>query len=241
MNEYSFEPGDSVFVENVGDNPVEFGWGYPKQKPRRWVVEAGQKRVIPIDPVINVTGDPRAGGEPRLIKWGEETILIPSRRQERVRLQQRYGITDGSEDEMPEIVTYRKDKTGEIISTMQLPRLIVSLEDGTVLPTVLADPMGEGAGVESAVGNEPTMADMLKLIERQQRQLNILKDQAGIARDAENLTDLPADDHDAPVAKRKPGRPPKNPATGLSKPKLETITSEHEFAGQPVGVPADDD
>lgn len=210
MTMTTWAPDDFALVENEGDFPVELGWNN-----RKFVVEPGQRRSVPIAAAINAVGDPRSGVEPRVIKVGEEIIVIPSRLDETARMRLRYSIFDDPSGRDVKPPAGPEDQIPDDFPTV--PKLALFLDDGTRLTTVLEDPKGEKSGV--VLESQPDIPDMVKLVERMQRQINLQKQQieeiTGQAAkidvaDPVQVEDLPTDDPspgDPPRAKQAPRRP----------------------------------
>ena len=171
-------------MRNDGEFPLEVGWGMRGAAPRRVVIEPGQERVVPMDAVINMTGDPRSGEEPQVVKVDEDMVTIPSRRDERLRLRARYACFAGSEDEI------KNDQTDEH-HPRPIPQVSVFISGETgereQITTVLDDPLGEKTEIGSY--SSPGQEDLVEAVIRQQRQINLMAEQL---RQAGAKVDLPA-------------------------------------------------
>lgn len=183
----SFFPGDFLLVKNVGDEPVELAWN-----SRITTVEPGQEKPVRSEAVVLAAGDPRAVAVMQSLKLDADTVVfIPDRPSEVRRLRQLYGQYAGDE---------------RVIDQDLVPQLEVHSDDGEELYTVLNDPEGTQSAPKSDTSTT-TSQELLALIERQQRQINLLKDQAGLAPDeATTEADLPDDDSDeaSPAPKSRP-------------------------------------
>lgn len=173
--------GDMLRVKNLGnpDNVLADGskgryhgditltWN-----SRDYRCPVGQEVIVPFEAVKVALGDPRAAeniGSHRdpfgIVSW------IPDRASEIRRLRALYDNQSGQEDE---------------VLPGSHPLVEVSDLDGNRIPTVLDDPTGE-----SVFSSRPTVADANELIEmvrRQQRTIDMLVEKQGITQD-----DLPND------------------------------------------------
>jgi hypothetical protein len=214
----SFRPEDTVEVTNHGDHPVELWWN-----SQRWVVPPGESRLAPVEAAINAIGDPRAHEDAKQLRGADGTVdyFIPSRNGEVKRIRQKYGFSHGPENGFPD-----SDPNFQF-----LPRLAVKDMDGEVWKTIIEDPIGESVGIQEYVS--PDINELAKIVERQQRQLNLqakMLEQQGYHGKATDFEQGPTSEdelpHDQPFDHGETRTPDPAPTIGGARPGFPAVPLE---------------
>lgn len=163
--------GDIVRVVNEGDQPFTIGWDSKQYK-----LEPGKDAFVPFEAACLWFGDPRSGNAVASLRNQHGLVsFVPDRDTEVRRLRVKYGNIGGDErfvDPAPSVSVY--DLEGDRITT------------------VLDDP--EGANVTVASPSVAEQSDLVALVQKQQRQIDLLLSQMGLEKDTgENTQGL--DDH----------------------------------------------
>lgn len=171
----TYVPGDIVKVTNHGTKELTIGWDskYHRLKP-------GDTKFVPAEAVINAFGDPRSGPTQRSVKTeGGESAVVPSRLQEVRRLRLLYGGGGVGDDSNFDLV--------------DVPDVTVETLEGEEVKTVLHDPSGDS--VTQATQTISESNDLMSIISRQQRQIQLLLQQTGIDEKAHaSEEELPTDE-----------------------------------------------
>lgn len=158
--------GTTVQVINKGNTPFSIQWNSRVHK-----LEPSKPSYVPVEAAVLWFGDPRSGDSAGSFRTESgEVVVIPDRSSEVRRLCVKYGYQTGGEIEF-----LTKGKGHE---DNNVPRVEVrSLDDDSILPTVLSDPLGDEvlpANVSVADNN-----DLLALIKSQQQQISALQQHIG--------------------------------------------------------------
>ena len=198
----NYSVSDVVQVTLEPDSPVQpltVAWN-----GRKWQLDPGVPKLLPV-PCANLWfGDPRSGIKTQAFKddQGRADGFIPARATEVRRLRVKYGCLYGDEANFKN--TLRRDSNGEIIGG-QIPKVTVATLDGDIMPMVVSDP--EGKNVNEAKQTINDQAELISVIQRQQKQIELLMRQVGVPDDAITgntpESELPTDD-DTPQRASKP-------------------------------------
>src|SRR5689334_2685737 len=171
----TYSPGDIVKVTNNGHKAVTIGWD-----SKYHTIEPGKTKFVPAEAAINAFGDPRTAETPRSVKTDAgEVAALPSRAQEVKRLRLYYGGGGLGDD---------RDFT-----LVDVPDVTVETLEGEEVKTVLQDPSGETVNVASHTISESN--DLMEIVARQQRQIQLLLAQTGIDEKAHaSEEELPTDE-----------------------------------------------
>jgi hypothetical protein len=201
---------DMVYVKNVGDFPVEFGWN-----SKYVTIEPGHTKPLQLEALINIAGDPRSTDHPQRVWLDEqhtEDLYIPSRSDEVKRLRHRMGIMWGDSRSFEALreITQDDPAHGRMKGQFEeydpkLPQLEVTDDQGKRVFTVLEDPTGErAAGVTREGVSTMNLADE---IDRLKRQLVLMEESMDRGQQAPLVEeeDLPAvEDHQPKVKSNRP-------------------------------------
>lgn len=171
----SYQPGDIVKVTNNGTNDVTIGWD-----SKYHTIRASETKFVPAEAVINAFGDPRSSQSQRSVKTeGGESAVIPSRLQEVRRLRLLYGGGGVGDDSN--------------FNFVDIPSVSVETLEGEKIPTVLDDPKGDTVNAATQTVSESN--DLMAIISRQQKQIQLLLEQTGIDEKAHaSEEELPTDE-----------------------------------------------
>lgn len=160
MTMTALDVGDVIRAVNRGETTVAIAWNN-----RPYKLEPGKDQFIPFEAACLWFGDPRSTNSIQSVRNDQGIVaFVPDRESEVRRLRVKYGNIGGDErfvQEKPTIELY-------------------DLE-GNQIVTPLEDPLGETVNVAT-----PTVADnndLLELVARQQRQINLLLQERGLQLD----------------------------------------------------------
>lgn len=179
--------GDIVRVVNRDDRPLTIGLG-----GRSYVLPPDKEVPVPFDAAVIAFGDPRSGEN--MASMRDETGVvywIPDRPTEVRRLRLKYGLETGNERTF--------EGTGG-----RIPDVRIFTIDGEPVQFVINDPSGKA--VEPARITEQEREGLMAIVERQQRQIEML------------LTHFNMEEGAVPLPKEPPDVPADVPAESSSNP-----------------------